>query len=71
MGKICVVQCEALEIDYPRGRCTLSGHDLKEGSVITIDGSSGNVYLGTVESMEKCPDELISIVRNWEREQQV
>ena len=71
MGKICVVQCEALEIDYPRGRCTLSGHDLKEGSVITIDGSSGNVYLGTVESTEKCPDELISIVRNWEREQQV
>jgi pyruvate,orthophosphate dikinase len=71
MGKICVVQCEALEIDYARGRCTLSGHDLKEGSVISIDGSSGNVYLGTVEWTEKRPDELISIVRNWEREQQL
>ena len=71
MGKICVVQCEALEIDITRLRCTLSGHELKEGSVITIDGSSGNVYLGTVESTEKRPDDLISIVRNWEREQEL
>ena len=71
MGKICVVQCEALEIDITRLRCTLSGHELKEGSVITIDGSSGNVYLGTVESTEKRPVDLISIVRNWEREQEL
>jgi len=39
--------------------------------VITIDGSSGNVYLGTVESTEKRPVDLISIVRNWEREQEL
>ncbi|MDD1706262.1 MAG: hypothetical protein LUQ12_04415, partial [Methanoregulaceae archaeon] len=40
MGKICVVQCEGLEIDTARKRCRLSGHELREGSLITIDGNS-------------------------------
>ena len=71
MGKICVVQCEGLTIDAPKKRCTISGHELREGSVISIDGNSGNVYIGAVEWSEERPEELISIVRTWEREQQM
>jgi pyruvate,orthophosphate dikinase len=71
MGKVCVVQCEGLEIDATRKRCTLNGHELREGSVISIDGNSGNVYIGTVEYFEERPEELISVVRAWERELQM
>jgi len=71
MGKICVVQCEGLVIDTSRKRCTISGHELRDGSVISIDGNSGNVYIGAVEWYEERPEELISIVREWEREQQM
>jgi pyruvate,orthophosphate dikinase len=71
MGKVCVVQCEGLEIDTTRKRCTISGHELREGSVISIDGNSGNVYIGTIEYYEERPEELISIVRVWERELQM
>jgi hypothetical protein len=39
--------------------------------VISIDGNSGNVYIGAVEWSEERPEELISIVREWEREQQM
>ncbi len=71
MGKICVVQCEGLAIDATKKRCTLSGHTLREGSVISIDGNSGDVYIGAVEWSEERPEDLINIVRTWEREQQM
>lgn len=71
LGKVCVVSCDGLFIDMSRKRCTLSGHDLGEGAVISIDGNSGNVYIGAVEWSEERPEELIRIVREWERSQQV
>lgn len=71
LGKVCVVSCEGLAIDVVRKRCTLSGHDLREGAVISIDGNSGNVYIGAIGWSEERPDDLITIVRGWEREQQV
>jgi pyruvate,orthophosphate dikinase len=71
MGKICVVNCTNLEIDLPRRRCHLSGHELREGEVISIDGNSGNVYIGAVEYAEEKPSDLIARVRAWERELQM
>jgi pyruvate,orthophosphate dikinase len=70
MGKICVVNCANLEIDASRRRCILSGHELREGEVISIDGNSGNVYVGAVEYTEEKPTDLIARVRAWEREMQ-
>jgi pyruvate,orthophosphate dikinase len=71
MGKICVVNCTNLEINLSRRRCSLSGHELREGEVISIDGNSGNVYIGAVEYAEEKPINLIARVRTWERELQL
>jgi pyruvate,orthophosphate dikinase len=71
MGKICVVNCIGLEIDRTRKRCSLSGQELGEGEVISIDGNSGNVYIGSVEFIEEKPVGLISLVRAWEQQMQV
>jgi pyruvate, orthophosphate dikinase len=49
MGKTCVCGAEELEVDTKRRRLTAPGGVvLEEGDVISIDGSSGKVYLGEV-----------------------
>ncbi|MEU3961205.1 pyruvate, phosphate dikinase [Streptomyces buecherae] len=49
MGKTCVCGAEELEVDTKR-RCltTKDGTVVQEGDVVSIDGSSGKVYLGEV-----------------------
>ncbi|GAA1687418.1 pyruvate, phosphate dikinase [Streptomyces yatensis] len=54
MGKTCVCGAEELEVDTKRRRMTVPGRDgkdgivVEEGDVVSIDGSSGKVYLGEV-----------------------
>ncbi|GAA3772349.1 pyruvate, phosphate dikinase [Streptomyces chiangmaiensis] len=49
MGKTCVCGAEELEVDTKRRRMIVpGGHVVEEGDLISIDGSSGKVYLGEV-----------------------
>ncbi|MFF8811719.1 pyruvate, phosphate dikinase [Streptomyces pactum] len=49
MGKTCVCGAEELEVDTKRRRMTTAdGTVVEEGDVVSIDGSSGKVYLGEV-----------------------
>ncbi|MEV6047091.1 pyruvate, phosphate dikinase [Streptomyces xanthochromogenes] len=49
MGKTCVCGAEELEVDTKRRRMTTSaGTVIEEGDVVSIDGSTGKVYLGEV-----------------------
>jgi len=52
MGKCCVAGCSALSIDFDRRRATLGGVELTERDVITLDGSTGNVFKGRVPTVE-------------------
>ena len=52
MGKPCIVGCSDLKIDYQTNTCTANGKTVKEGDMITIDGSNGAVYLGDVPTIE-------------------
>lgn len=49
MGKTCVVGADTLVIDEAAGTVTVGGYVLDQDSVITIDGSSGEVFLGQAE----------------------
>ena len=51
MGKPCIVGCTDLHIDYDSETCTASGVTLHDGAAITIDGSSGVVYIGEVDTI--------------------
>ncbi len=66
MGKVCIVNCTALEIDAPNHRCRLGGRELSEGDVITLDGDTGLVYFRKVEVLNEKPLALIDIVKGWE-----
>ncbi|MEV0226352.1 pyruvate, phosphate dikinase [Streptomyces sp. NPDC050704] len=48
MGKTCVCGAEELEVDTKRRRLTVNGTVVEEGDVVSIDGSTGKVYLGEV-----------------------
>jgi pyruvate,orthophosphate dikinase len=48
MGKPCVSGCDALRIDYVNQTATVAGHVIKAGDILSIDGSTGRVILGSV-----------------------
>jgi pyruvate,orthophosphate dikinase len=49
MGKTCVCGADELEVDTKAGKITAPGGVvISEGDVLSIDGTSGNVYLGEV-----------------------
>lgn len=63
MGKTCVCGAEELDVDVKNGHFTAPGGvTVSEGDVISIDGSSGDVYLGEV------PVEDSPVVRYFEGE---
>jgi len=65
MGKPCVVGCSKLKVDYERKKCVADGVTIREGDIITIDGSSGNVFVGEVPTIKpKIPIEW-PILLSW------
>jgi pyruvate, orthophosphate dikinase len=52
MGKPAVVGAEALSINTAKREFTVDGTKVKEGDVISIDGTSGRVVLGQVDLVE-------------------
>jgi pyruvate,orthophosphate dikinase len=49
MGRPCVCGAESLEVDAEARRCTVRGGQVvEEGDVISIDGATGEVFLGEV-----------------------
>ena len=52
MGKPCVSGCEAIHIDDMLRKAYIGDTTLHEGDVITIDGSTGDVYAGEVPTVE-------------------
>lgn len=59
MGKVCIVGCSELGIDYHAGTVTCGDKVLKEGDYISIDGFTGEVYAGQVTTQ---PSEVIQVV---------
>ncbi len=50
-GKPCVVGCEAVKIDEDAGTVTIAGNVLKAYDYITINGTTGDVMIGKVETI--------------------
>ncbi|MFN8627455.1 MAG: pyruvate, phosphate dikinase [Candidatus Binatia bacterium] len=61
MGKVCVAGCDALVIDYASGQMRVTGTDavLKDGDSISIDGTSGEVFLGEIATE---PSEVVRVL---------
>ena len=49
MGKPCITGCHELEVDLEARVITIAGVQYREGTLITIDGTSGSVIVGEPE----------------------
>jgi len=65
MGKPCVSGAGSLRVDYGAGTVTVAGHTFREGAVITIDGSTGQVLAGRVPMIEPTLSGEFAILMGW------
>ncbi len=59
MGKVCVVGCEALQIDYRRREMVVKDEVVKEGDYVSIDGTTGEIILGKLKTV---PSEVLQVI---------
>jgi len=59
MGKVCVAGCSDLEISYEKGEMKVAGRIYKEGDWISIDGTTGEVIDGKIETN---PSEITQVL---------
>jgi pyruvate,orthophosphate dikinase len=52
MGKCCVAGCGDIQVDYQQKEFRAQGYVVREGEVITLDGGTGEVFLGEVKTIE-------------------
>ncbi len=52
MGKCCVAGCSEADVDYSQQTMKVKGYVLKKGDIITLDGGTGEVFLGEVKTIE-------------------
>ncbi len=59
MGKVCVAGCGELVIDYGKRTMTVKGRSLNEGDWISLDGTTGQVLEGKVNTR---PSEVLQVL---------
>ena len=52
MGKPCISGSSVIKIDYEKKLFKSGEHEIKEGDIITIDGSSGRIITGEVKTIK-------------------
>ncbi|MGB5774153.1 MAG: putative PEP-binding protein, partial [Sedimenticolaceae bacterium] len=65
MGKPCVAGAEGIQVDVQRREAHVGTHVIREGEMITIDGSSGNVFLGQVPMVEPDFSDELKQLLQW------
>ena len=65
MGRPCVSGSSEITIDYKAKQFRAGNVTVKEGETITIDGTSGEVILGTVPTVQPKISGYFSTVMNW------
>jgi len=59
MGKVCVAGCGDLDIDYKKRTIVVKGKTIKEGGFISLDGTTGEVIEGEIQSN---PSEVLQVL---------
>lgn len=65
MGKPCIVGCNDMAVDIAADRARLANATISASDWITIDGDSGNIYLGQRETVVTRPEAEIAEIASW------
>jgi len=59
MGKVCVCAAEGLNIDYTTRKLVVRGQVIREGDFLSIDGTTGEVFAGSITTV---PSEVVQVL---------
>ncbi|OFZ19161.1 MAG: pyruvate, phosphate dikinase, partial [Bdellovibrionales bacterium RBG_16_40_8] len=62
MGKCCVAGAGEIDIEYRTKTLRVNDYVLKEGDYVTLDGSTGEVYMGEVKTVEPNLDDNFNYI---------
>lgn len=65
MGKPCIVGCEAIKIDLDNQIFECNGKTLKRGDILSIDGSTGQVFCGEIKTQEPKMSKELKTLLSW------
>jgi len=65
MGKPCICGAEEVRIDLEAEQFETGGQTVKKGDVITIDGSTGSIYLGSLPLVESEGTSELAELLTW------
>ena len=65
MGRPCVAGAGSIGIDYKRKVMIVQGAEIPEGDVITIDGSTGEIMLGSVATVQPKLSGDFAVIMGW------
>ncbi len=65
-GKPCVAGCEDIRIDNNRNLFTVGEYTVKEGDWISVDGATGEVFLGKVSKIETAFEKETELIKALE-----
>ncbi|GAH58447.1 unnamed protein product, partial [marine sediment metagenome] len=65
MGKACVAGCSILNINAKKELISINDIELKKGDFITIDGGTGEVFLGKVPTIEPKMSKEFETLLSW------
>jgi pyruvate,orthophosphate dikinase len=65
MGKPCVAGAEGINVDVALRMAHVGGHVIHEGDIITLDGGTGEVYLGAIPTLEADFSDDLRTLLEW------
>ncbi len=65
MGKPCVAGAEGIHVDVLTRTAVVGKYTIAEGDLITIDGTTGDVYLGEAEMIEAVFTSELEVLLQW------
>ncbi len=65
MGKCCVAGCNDITINYAEGQFTAGGEVIKTGDYISLDGTTGEVLKGKIETIDPEISGDFDTFMNW------
>jgi len=65
MGKCCVAGCEAIQVDEAKKTMRVGELTFTEGDYISLNGSTGNVYQGSIKTVEPAISGYFGTLMEW------
>jgi len=65
LGKACVVSCPGLVVDSGAACAAIDGQTIRQGDWISVDGDTGEVFLGQRDIVMERPEAELNAVESW------